>query len=127
MHTELTIEQRVQRGAEALDAFWAKHNPTPTWATEITEGINLYSSSECVLGQVFGTEDDPYGYWPGIAALQLDDGWADRTQMLSSTWAHGFSEPSHPDEDDALTDAWWAAIKQRLSAAVADTTSGGES
>lgn len=45
---DISIEQRVTNGVEALD----KH--APTWVRHVSERIDIRSLEHCILGQVFG-------------------------------------------------------------------------
>ncbi|MEV4575901.1 hypothetical protein AB0K16_21915 [Nonomuraea jabiensis] len=97
------FSERVAAGAALLD------KKTPGWYQDIDLGIlDLYSTDDCILGQVFGD------YSGGAAFLGLD---------IPGQYAHGFDVP-HSDAGEianleqwvALTACWKAEIRQRVEA-----------
>lgn len=102
-------EQRVARGIKYLDA---RH---PGWASSVTpDKIDLDSSTNCVLGQVYGD----YNEHPVIRDRFLG--------LLAWSWAHrhGFVADHNggyrwPNPDRMrLEDLWVMEVRQRRSAEI---------
>lgn len=67
----LPVEVRVKQGMAVLDE---KHGPE--WVYQIDlETLEMSSTCMCVLGQMYGTDDDA-GYYPGLEDL-FGQGWTD--------------------------------------------------
>ncbi len=99
MNANLTIAERVARGAAILDAH------RPGWHSQIdAEFLDLSSCSECVLGQLFGAFED------GVAALGIS---VDFT--LQEEAQHGFDIRCHEGGDvyAELHAEWLRVISER--------------
>lgn len=96
-----TIQQRVKRGAEWLDAN------VPGWWTAVELGLlDLSAGCQCVIGQIDG---DSYGH--GMEELgrnPLHDKWAIAHGFDSRTRRHVYGS-----DFAALTKAWAKAIALR--------------
>jgi len=99
-----TQQQRVQRGAQLLDAT------TPGWAKHINLSIfAIGSTCNCVLGQLYGD------YIPARDQLFPEDGnWK---KSVKKSGQHGFTVivSEEPDEQGSLQPLWVKQIKKRLA------------
>lgn len=98
--TTTTVEQeQVRRGSEWLDE---NH---PGWEDKIDlTTLDLKYCSRCILGQLYGLDEDPFRYWDILRENQIEEDEL------------GFSV--HGDRDDdglwpALTEAWRDEITSR--------------
>lgn len=97
-----TLKERTEAGAAALDAYFHSR----TWDKEIDlDTLDLSSTCDCVLGQVF---DDGYdGYYEGIRRLGIEDSSA----FGFDTDAPVISERQYKN----LTRAWIDLIRERIA------------
>jgi hypothetical protein len=107
MTTKRTIQNRVRRGAAALDKVLGSG-----WRNDINlTDLNLNSTSECVLGQEFGN------YHKGVEVVfgPYVSSWDRR--RTSPVLTHGFlPEDDRWDADVApLTEAWRSYIERTRS------------
>ncbi len=94
---EAWARERARKGATFLD------EKVPGWAHKIEKQINISSTHECVLAQLFGR------YKTGLKALGIDDEQAlrlgfrgDRVELRNSmtAFAHYYKELSSAWEDE---------------------------
>lgn len=95
-----TVTNRVKRGTTLLDCH------IPDWPERIDLAeLDLFSCSECMLGQLFGS------YGSGLTALDI------RTHGLDDTEAirHGFeaNAVSRAEDYEKLTAEWRSVIRVR--------------
>jgi len=64
------VSVRVARGVALLDELGPDG-----WRDRVDlSTLNLMSTEDCVLGQVYGTDDDPEGWYLGEDALNIHSG-----------------------------------------------------
>lgn len=99
----MSTASRVARGVRYLD----KHEPG--WAEKVTRPINLYSSTDCILGQVGGDYHDYLDM--KYVILSFFPLWQD---LVGSRWAflHGFNGNGSA-RPDLATDLWQQAVADR--------------
>lgn len=101
---ELTIEQRVARGAELLNGL------VPGWTERIdVNTLDIKLGDRCVLGQVFSERTEDYGaYYRGLDTLLVGDFGAD----------YGFHvlEACNYSEWEALTNEWKRVLAELKNA-----------
>jgi hypothetical protein len=84
----MMFEENVKRGMEFLDKV------SPGWRERInTESLNIASSRNCILGQIYGSYDDALSLYPGL-------------MLLSRELGFNASIPDCP----VLTEAWELAL-----------------
>lgn len=97
---EEAAAERVARGIQFLDdSAW------PDWRSKIDlDALYLYSSNECILGQIFGT------YYDGLEELEIGNGCSCCAQYEISAMDLGFNTNYSHDEhsvDYSHLDAAW--------------------
>jgi len=104
-------DPRVQRGVEWLDQH------VPDWANLIKlKTFDIGNSSQCVLGQIYQEEMDPYGYALGKHDLEPIDEHTLGFNIYDSLDLDLHEErplTSSKEEWDALNNSWKQAIKER--------------
>lgn len=90
----MTVEERVQAGAQLLDSH------LPEWrARVVLDTLDIADWRWCVLGQVFGT------YSIGVEEL-----FGDHPDWVDEAIAHGFLHHWENEDPDELTSEWRALL-----------------
>ena len=101
----------AKRGAYWLDTVY------PEWTSAINlSRLDLSEASSCVIGQLFGSNEDHRSGWMRFQDFAVGSNYADREALNAYhdfVADHGFEWVSNESTYSELTDAWYDLIKER--------------